>query len=58
VNVELQLLANISEIIGTLLVISGVFFGLVEIRHYRQPGLTLSGCAKNSAGPKRRNTHE
>jgi len=34
--VELQTLANLAEIIGTLLVISGVFFGLVEIRHYRQ----------------------
>jgi len=34
--VELQTLANVSEIFGTLLVISGVFFGLVEIRHYRQ----------------------
>ncbi|MGA9573517.1 MAG: hypothetical protein WBS20_06165 [Lysobacterales bacterium] len=33
---DLQVLANIAEIIGTLLVISGVFFGLVEIRHYRQ----------------------
>ena len=33
---DLQLLANIAEIVGTLLVISGVFFGLVEIRHYRQ----------------------
>ena len=34
--VELQTLANFAEIFGTLLVISGVFFGLVEIRHYRQ----------------------
>jgi hypothetical protein len=34
--VELQTLANFAEIAGTLLVISGVFFGLVEIRHYRQ----------------------
>jgi hypothetical protein len=33
---DLQVLANIAEIIGTLLVISGVFFGLLEIRHYRQ----------------------
>lgn len=33
---ELQTLANFAEIAGTLLVISGVFFGLVEIRHYRQ----------------------
>ncbi len=33
---DLQMLANIAEIVGTLLVISGVFFGLVEIRHYRQ----------------------
>ena len=33
---ELQTLANIAEIVGTLLVISGVLFGLVEIRHYRQ----------------------
>lgn len=33
---ELQTLANFAEIVGTLLVISGVFFGLVEIRHYRQ----------------------
>jgi hypothetical protein len=33
---ELQTLANIAEIVGTLLVISGVLFGLYEIRHYRQ----------------------
>lgn len=33
---NLQLLSNIAEIVGTLLVISGVFFGLIEIRHYRQ----------------------
>ena len=33
---ELQTLANIAEIFGALLVITGVFFGLMEIRHYRQ----------------------
>ncbi len=33
---ELQTLANIAEIIGALLVITGVFFGLMEVRHYRQ----------------------
>ena len=32
----LQTLANIAEIFGALLVISGVVFGLIEIRHYRQ----------------------
>jgi hypothetical protein len=34
--VNIELLANIAEIFGALLVISGVFFGLIEIRHYRQ----------------------
>jgi len=34
--VHLQTLANIAEIFGALLVISGVLFGLMEIRHYRQ----------------------
>jgi hypothetical protein len=33
---NLQTLANIAEIFGALLVISGVLFGLIEIRHYRQ----------------------
>ena len=33
---NLQTLANIAEIFGALLVISGVLFGLMEIRHYRQ----------------------
>lgn len=33
---ELQTLANFAEIFGTLLVIIGVLFGLIEIRHYRQ----------------------
>jgi len=33
---DLQTLSNLAEIFGTLLVISGVFFGLVEIRHYRE----------------------
>ena len=33
---ELQTLANIAEIFGALLVITGVFFGLMEVRHYRQ----------------------
>lgn len=32
----LQTLANIAEIVGALLVITGVFFGLMEVRHYRQ----------------------
>ena len=32
---ELQTVANLAEIFGVLLVISGVVFGLVEIRHYR-----------------------
>jgi hypothetical protein len=33
---NLQTLANFAEIFGALLVISGVLFGLMEIRHYRQ----------------------
>ena len=33
---DLQSVSNIAEIIGALLVITGVFFGLIEIRHYRQ----------------------
>ncbi len=33
---SLQILANIAEIFGVLLVITGVFFGLMEVRHYRQ----------------------
>jgi hypothetical protein len=32
----LQALANIAEIFGALLVIVGVLFGLLEIKHYRQ----------------------
>jgi hypothetical protein len=34
--VNLQTLANLAEIFGALLVVSGVLFGLMEIRHYRQ----------------------
>jgi hypothetical protein len=33
---KLQVLANIAEIFGAVLVITGVFFGLMEVRHYRQ----------------------
>ena len=33
---SLQTLANLAEILSVLLVISGVFFGVMEIRHYRQ----------------------
>lgn len=33
---DLQTLANFAEIFGALLVVSGVFFGLIEVRHYRQ----------------------
>ncbi len=33
---NLQILANIAEIAGAFLVIAGLFFGLTEIRHYRQ----------------------
>ncbi len=33
---DLQTLANVAEIFGVILVITGVFFGLVEVRHYRQ----------------------
>lgn len=33
---ELQTLANVAEIFGALLVVVGVIFGLLEIRHYRQ----------------------
>ena len=33
---NLQTLANIAEIVGALLVITGVLFGLMEVRHYRQ----------------------
>jgi hypothetical protein len=33
---NLQTLANLAEIFGVVLVITGVFFGLMEVRHYRQ----------------------
>jgi hypothetical protein len=33
---NLQTLANIAELFGAMLVITGVFFGLMEVRHYRQ----------------------
>jgi len=33
---NLQTLANIAEIFGAVMVITGVFFGLMEVRHYRQ----------------------
>ena len=33
---NLQALANIAEILGALLVITGIFFGFMEVRHYRQ----------------------
>jgi len=33
---SLQTLANLAEIISVLLVITGVFFGVMEVRHYRQ----------------------
>ena len=33
---NLSTLANIAEIFGALLVITGLFFGLMEVRHYRQ----------------------
>lgn len=33
---NLQNLANVAEIFGALLVVFGVVFGLIEIRHYRQ----------------------
>ena len=33
---NLQVLANIAEIFSAVLVITGVFFGLMEVRHYRQ----------------------
>ena len=33
---NLQTLANFAEIFGAVLVITGVFFGLMEVRHYRQ----------------------
>ena len=33
---SLQTLANIAEVFGAVLVITGVFFGLMEVRHYRQ----------------------
>jgi hypothetical protein len=29
-------MANLAEIFGALLVVSGVLFGLIEVRHYRQ----------------------
>jgi len=29
-------MANVAEIFGALLVVSGVLFGLIEVRHYRQ----------------------
>ena len=33
---SLQTLANLAEILSALLVITGVFFGIMEVRHYRQ----------------------
>lgn len=33
---DLQSLANLAEIVGVLLVLSGVVFGVFEIRHYRE----------------------
>ena len=33
---NLQTLANFAEIFGAVLVITGVLFGLMEVRHYRQ----------------------
>ena len=33
---DLQTVANFAEIFGALMVIAGVFFALVEVRHYRQ----------------------
>jgi hypothetical protein len=33
---NLQTLANLAEIFGAFLVITGLLFGLMEIRHYRQ----------------------
>jgi hypothetical protein len=33
---DLQTVANLAEVFGGLVVISGVIFGLVEIRHYRE----------------------
>lgn len=33
---NLQTLANLAEIFGAVLVITGVLFGFMEIRHYRQ----------------------
>ena len=33
---DLQIVANIAEIVGALLVVAGVFFALAEIRHLRQ----------------------
>ena len=33
---NLQTLANIAEIFGAVMVVTGVFFGLMEVRHYRQ----------------------
>ncbi len=35
-EVDLQRVANIAEIFGALLVIIGVIFALVEVRHHRQ----------------------
>jgi len=35
-EVDLQSVANIAEILGALLVIIGIFFALVEIRHHRR----------------------
>jgi hypothetical protein len=35
-EVDLQSLANIAEIFGALLIIIGVLFALVEIRHLRR----------------------
>jgi len=36
IELDLQNVANIAEILGALLVVTGVFFALAEIRHLRQ----------------------
>ena len=33
---DLQLLANLAEIFGVVLVVAGVVFGLLEVRNYRE----------------------
>ena len=39
---DLNTLANLARIIGTIAVISGIVFGLIQIRHYQKQRLTVA----------------